>query len=386
MAEPTPEEITAARAQQSAAIQQAVMQRVQEIWSQMQSARIVLEMSGDAGRAILVAVLAGQLSVAQGAQQFVEACMAAAAGTTGATGATGAAAAAALAAGPPPAPPLPLVPATFAGTAADGRPLESLLYIPAITVADRRAAGASDEDAMLAGLTQMTRIVSTTIADIAREADEVAMVANDQVIAYVRVAEPPACSRCILLAGRIYKILEAKFLRHPNCDCGKRPIAELTDDEYALATSPDELWDAMSERERRRTFGVRGAQAITEGSDMGQVVNSRRGMTTATAYGHELQSTTEGTTRRGRAYHRMRQVGLINEVDDVLIPGERTWRTMTPRLMPEEIYRLADGDREHAQRLLYNHGYLAVGPARQAGFLDENYRYIPGSTRGQAPS
>ncbi|MFE5332555.1 hypothetical protein ACFRCG_39875 [Embleya sp. NPDC056575] len=386
MAPPTPEEITAARAAQSAAIQQAVMQRVQEIWSQMQSARIVLEMSGDAGRAILNAVLAGQLTVAQGAQQFVEACMGATAGATGATGATGAAAAAALAGGPPPAPPLPLVPATFAGTASDGRPLESLLYIPAITVADRRAAGESDEDAMLAGLSQMTRIVSTQIADIAREADEVAMVADNRVVAYVRVVEPPACSRCILLAGRIYKILEAKFARHPNCDCGKRPLKALTDDEYDLATNPDALWEAMSERERVRTFGSRGAQAITEGSDMGQVVNARRGMNTATAYGHRVQTTTEGTTRRGHAYHRMRQVGLINEVNDVMVPGQRVMRTMTPRLMPEEIYRLADGDREHAQRLLYNHGYLAVGPARQAGFLDENYRYVPGSTRGRPPS
>lgn len=357
------------------------MQRVQEIWSQMRSAQIVLEMSGDAGRAILNAVLAGQLSVAQGAQRFVEACM----GAQATTAAGGAAAASALL-GPPPMPPLPLVPATFAGTASDGRPLESLLYIPAITVADRRAAGASDEDAMLAGLAQMARIVSTQISDIAREADEVAMVADERVVAYVRVVELPACSRCILLAGRIYRVLHARFERHPNCDCGKRPISELTDDEYAQATDPDALWDAMSEQERRRVFGVRGAQAITEGSDMGQVVNARRGMDTATAYGHDLQATTEGTTRRGHAYHRMREVGLVREVDDVLVPGSRIYRTMTPRLMPEEIYRLADGDREHAQRLLYNHGYLSAGPARDAGILDRNYRYVPGSTRGQAPS
>jgi hypothetical protein len=381
VAEPTPEQITAARAQQTAAIQQAVMQRVQEIWSQMRSAQIVLEMSGDAGRAILNAVLAGQLSVAQGAQRFVEACM----GAQAAGAAGGAAAASALVDGPPLPPPVPLVPAAFAGTAADGRPLETLLYIPAITVADRRAQGASDEDAMLAGLAQMTRIVSTTVADIAREADEAAMVADDAVQWYVRVAELPACSRCILLAGRLYKILDAKFDRHPNCDCSKRPIGELSQEEFDQATSPDELWDAMSEQERTRVFGVRGAQAIREGSDMGQVVNSHRGMTTATAYGHELQTTTEGTTRRGHAYRRMRQTGLINAQDDVLLPGTRTWRTMTPRLMPEEIYRLADGDREHAQRLLYNHGYLAVGPARDAGFLDANYRYVPGSTRAQGP-
>jgi hypothetical protein len=33
-------------------------------------------------------------------------------------------------------------------------------------------------------------------------------------------------------------------------------------------------------------------------------------------------------------------------------------RKNPPRLMPEEIYRLADGDREHAIRLLDKNGYL----------------------------
>lgn len=366
----------------AATIQRAVVERVQEIWVQMRAAEIIMEMSGAPGRAILNAVLAGQLSVAQGAQQFVTASMAA---QQASTVAAGTAAGAALA-GAAPEPPLPLLPAGFVGSASDGRPLESLLYIPAITVADRRAAGASDEDAMLAGLSQMTRIVSTQLADVAREADEVAMVADNEITWYVRVAQPPACSRCILLAGRLYKILHAKFDRHPNCDCAKTPVADMTDDEYHVATHPDELWDAMTPAEQDRTFGRRGAQAIREGSDMGQVVNARRGMETATAYGQRVQTTTEGTTRRGRAYWRMRQVGLVREQDDVLVPGSRIWRTMTPRLMPEEIYRQAAGDREHAQRLLYNHGYLAVGPAREAGFLDENWRYIPGSTRGTVPS
>jgi hypothetical protein len=76
-------------------------------------------------------------------------------------------------------------------------------------------------------------------------------------------------------------------------------------------------------------FGQAGAAAIRDGADLGQVVNARRGMYTAA--GRSL--TVESTTRRGVA------------------PGK-------VRLMPEQIYREARGDRDEAIRLLKRFGYL----------------------------
>lgn len=84
----------------------------------------------------------------------------------------------------------------------------------------------------------------------------------------------------------------------------------------------------MDAAERRRVFGPAGADAIAEGADIARVVNARRGMYTAA--GRKL--TREATTARGT--------------------GRRV------RLMPEQIYAEAGGNRDEAIRLLKLHGFL----------------------------
>ena len=113
--------------------------------------------------------------------------------------------------------------------------------------------------------------------------------------------------------------------------------------------SPQKLVDAMSDSQRRKVFGEAGAKAIEAGADVGQVVNARRGMTTATVYRRRLQVTTEGTTRRGLAGNRLKNFEKV--------PGARYRVSRSPRLMPEEIFRIAD-DREHALRLLRLNGFI----------------------------
>jgi hypothetical protein len=105
----------------------------------------------------------------------------------------------------------------------------------------------------------------------------------------------------------------------------------------------------MTEAQQRRGFGEAGMKAIADGADLTQVVNARRGMTTVTRYGRTVQATREGTTRRGLYGSRRAKF------EKVL--GARYARAKAPRLMPEEIYRLAK-DREHAIRLLQRNGYL----------------------------
>ncbi|MEU2797436.1 hypothetical protein [Streptomyces sp. NPDC007117] len=317
-----------ARYTQVQSLAQAVVAQVRSIWSGLDPANILASLQGDQGAAILQAVVAGQLTAAEGAQQFVMMAMAARN-----------AAAPVLAA---------LAPEAFAGVASDGRPLTSLLYVPAITTYTAYAAGMGAEAAAVAGMSQMARMVSTQITDASRSATMVSMTTHRRCIAYVRVVKLPACGRCIILAGKQYSY-STGFRRHPKCDCGMDPIdIERWDD----VPSPKALVDQMSPEEQRKRLGAAAVDALAKGADLNQVVNARRGMQTMTVHGRKVQATTEGTTVRGLAGKR-----LARDDKAIKIPGQRYRVATTPRLMPEEILRLAD-DREHQLRLLKKHGYI----------------------------
>ncbi|MFD5566643.1 hypothetical protein [Streptomyces cadmiisoli] len=307
----------------------SVVERVQALWRGMSAATVEGDLEGPAGAAIVSAVAEGQLSVADAAQAYIAAQMAAQGGAALAEAA--------------------LVASAFTGIAPDGGPLETLLYLPAIGVRQRLTLGVPPQEAMLGGLADMARYVSTAVADTARAADQVAMAANPSCVAYVRVVQLPACARCIILSGQMYTRSEG-FLRHPNCDCQTLPLRE---HEWPGVPTPQQLFDRMSEREQRRVFTVAGARAIGDGADVGQVVNARRGMATAHVHGRDVQVTSEGTTKRGIYGRRLRRAGG----EFVKVPGQRYTRATTPRLMPEEIFRIAD-DRTEELRLLRRFGYI----------------------------
>ncbi|MFM9589725.1 hypothetical protein ACKI1J_15630 [Streptomyces scabiei] len=317
-----------ARYRQVQSLALAVVARVQSIWSGLDPANILASLQADQGGAILDAVVAGQLTAAEGAQAFVAQAMAA----------RGAAARAAAT----------VDPAAFAGIASDGRPLTTLLFQPAITTYTTLAAGADPRTALVAGMNQMARMVATQIADTSRAATQTAMVAQPRCVAYVRVVKLPACGRCIILAGRQYSY-STGFQRHPKCDCGMDPIDV---EQWGDVPSPEDLVAQMSPQEQRRRLGAAAVDALAKGADLAQVVNARRGMQTMTAYGRTVQATTEGTTKRGIAGKR-----LAEQAGAAKLPGQRYSRSKTPRLMPEEILRLAD-DRDHQLRLLKLHGYI----------------------------
>ncbi|EFL01594.1 conserved hypothetical protein [Streptomyces sp. SPB78] len=285
-------------------------------------------LQGEQGAAILDAVVAGQLTAAEGAGAFVAQAMAA----------RGAGAAFAA----------ELRPAAFAGIASDARPLTTLLYLPGITTYTSLAAGMDPQAALAAGLSQMGRMISTQIADASRSATQVAMTSHRRCIAYVRVVKLPACGRCIILAGKQYSY-STGFQRHPKCDCGMDPIDI---ERWGDVPSPEDLVKQMSPEEQRRRLGAAAVDALDKGADLAQVVNARRGMQTMTAYGHTVKATTEGATVRGLAGKR-----LAAEFGAEKVRGQRYRVARTPRLMPEEILRISTS-REQQLRLLRKHGYL----------------------------
>lgn len=214
----------------------------------------------------------------------------------------------------------------FAGIASDGRPLVSLLSIP------------STEPAL-------SLIVATQLQDAARGAAGASVAVRPNVTGYVRMLNPPSCSRCAILAGKFYKWNDG-FQRHPRCDCRHIPSTE--DRAGDLTTNPDDYFHSLSSAEQDRIFTRSGARAVRDGADLSQVVNARRGMTTAQLGKRTATVTTEGTTSRGVAG---KNFGDLRKAQ-----GDR-YRLSRPRVMPETVYTEAV-DRADAIRLLKLNGFI----------------------------
>lgn len=264
----------------------------------------------------------------------------------------------------------------FAGVASDGRDLEPLLYGAVTTTKSAIGSGATSQRALAAGAAVLEMYVSTQLTDLGRAADSVARTTRSAASGWVRMIEPGACSRCVVLAGKRFRWNDG-FDRHPACRCTHVPVAE--DVPGDILTDPRAYFDSLSEAEQDRAFTRAGARAIRDGADIGQVVNARRGalglsqpgrLTAAEqrmlrgglergrlqrvdVFGRPVFVTTEGTTRRGVAG---RWLGAWDD-DATKRPGQRYRSARTPRLMPESIYEIAD-DREDAIRLLKRFGYI----------------------------
>lgn len=202
---------------------------------------------------------------------------------------------------------------------------------------------------------QFDRLVASLVADAGRAAESVSIAATPGA-GWVRYLNPPSCSRCAVLAGRIYR-WSSGFDRHPGCDCVH--VATNAAAAPGLITDPTDLL-----RNGQITgLAKADAQALSDGASWSQVINAKSGMTDVTLYGRRAQVTTAGTTRRGAfgssdfaatAGYDRRSVGRRGAVAN---SNERT--TRRARLTPKAIYDAADGDRDTAIRLLKSYGYIS---------------------------
>lgn len=243
----------------------------------------------------------------------------------------------------------------FAGAAADGRPLKSLFYEPVIDTKWRlQQAGQSAVESLLGGLEKLLKASATEVADAGRTAAGASIAGNRTINGYVRVVNPPACARCIILAGTEYG-WNRGFQRHPRCDCIHMPTKLIARGRHhPRAFDSHAYFNSLSAAEQNRIFTAAGAQAVRDGASLSSVVNARRGMYTADSYGRTVRATRESTTRRGQWYRAERQ----RAIQRGLVPRSgRGFRLTAPRLLPEEIYRLAD-NRSEAIAMLRRFGYL----------------------------
>lgn len=154
------------------------------------------------------------------------------------------------------------------------------------------------------------RLVESLVQDAARAAESVAITARPNTY-YVRSVNPPCCSRCALLAGRVYR-WSTGFQRHPRCDCSM--IATTVGSRFAL--NPADLLAAG----QVTGLSKDDLRALDDGADLGRVVNVRNKSAGLLDAGHAL-------TRAGKP-------------------------------TPAGIYRLAGDDRAKALGLLKTAGYI----------------------------
>lgn len=232
-----------------------------------------------------------------------------------------------------------VLPSSLVGTASDGRTLSGLMdYTRSEDVTQQ----------------QFDLIVTTQLQDVARAAVALAIWTRPKVTGYVRMLNPPSCSRCAVLAGKHFKRNQG-FQRHPKCDCRHVPCTEDTAGD--LTTDPQAYFDSLDKAAQDRIFTKSGAEAIRLGANPGQVVNARAGMSTAQValrgpgdrftasgrlsprrvFGQDIFTTSEGMTKRGAAYK---------------VRGRKY-----VRLMPESIFQIADSPAE-VLRLLKANGYI----------------------------
>jgi len=241
-------------------------------------------------------------------------------------------------------------PASFGATASDGRSLAGLLYSPVPHVKTLITGGLKPSEALGQGGKLLTTITRTQVADASRVSAGVDIAARRNT-GYVRMLNPPSCSRCSVLAGRFYR-WNAGFRRHPRCDCVHvASTAKHAAESEGLIHDPYAYFRSLSAAEQDKAYTKAGAQAIRDGADLFQVVNARRGISYAgeskdgTHRGQPLAklTTSEGTSRRGN-FGRGR------------------------RLTPEGIYA-QDLSREKTLSELERYGYILPGGQNPTGAL-----------------
>lgn len=209
-------------------------------------------------------------------------------------------------------------PAAFSGYASDGRDLGSLLDQAPIVAKIAVGQGDTPASALQAANRWVSMVSLTQVADASRAYVAADMGSRPKVTGYVRMLNPPSCSRCAILAGKWYR-WNTGFQRHPRCDCRHIPATENVAKD--LTTDPYAYFRSLTSEQQAATFGRIEARAIADGGDIYRVVNlGQRGMPVAGSkqaikYGTPRKLTVDQIYRtagtRARAIQMMKDEGYI---------------------------------------------------------------------------
>jgi hypothetical protein len=175
--------------------------------------------------------------------------------------------------GQPDEPQAAVRPQAFSGVASDGRSLTGLLEGSVVAAKRAVARGADGGDALAAGQRWLEQALQSAVSDAARDASQAAVAVRPR-MQWVRVVNPPCCSRCAVLAGKVFG-WNASFPRHPRCDCLALPVTVGNADSYL--TKPDELvrrglvHDLTADQRQRLDGGADLVKVLNESRDRWRV-------------------------------------------------------------------------------------------------------------------
>jgi len=172
--------------------------------------------------------------------------------------------------------------ARFLQSAPNGQPMADVVSGSVVQAKVAVKSGLPAQEALGQAERWLTGVVLTALADTGRSVVGADIARRPTLTGYVRMLNPPSCSRCIILAGKFFRWNEG-FQRHPRCDCKHIPAQ---DADWAKAegfiADPYEAFKAMSPAEQERVFGRIEARAIRDGADIYRIENTKlRGLGTA---------------------------------------------------------------------------------------------------------
>jgi hypothetical protein len=155
-------------------------------------------------------------------------------------------------------------PQRFSGTASDGRSLGTLLYTAVTTAKSAIGNGLEVDEALAQGGRWLDMSVLSAVSDAGRAATAAEMTVRPKLGGWVRMLNPPSCSRCAVLAGKWYR-WNTGFQRHRRCDCIHIPSSE--DRAGDFTTDPYAYFHSLSPADQVKFFGKNDAQALHDGGD-----------------------------------------------------------------------------------------------------------------------
>jgi hypothetical protein len=170
--------------------------------------------------------------------------------------------------GQPDQPEAAVRPQAFSGVASDGRSLPGLLEGSVVAAKTAMSPGVNPDDALLAGQRWLDRVLPSIVTDAARDATQASVIVRPR-MQWVRVVNPPCCSRCAVLAGKVFG-WNASFDRHPLCDCTALPVTPSTSRRFVM--DPAEL----VRRGQIKDLTPDQRKRLNEGADLVKVLNESR--------------------------------------------------------------------------------------------------------------
>jgi hypothetical protein len=171
--------------------------------------------------------------------------------------------------GQPDAPEARVSPQAFAGVASDGRTLEGLLLGATRFAKQAVGKGAGVDSALALGGRWLDGALSTVVTDAARDVafTEVALRPR---MGWVRMVNPPCCSRCAVLAGKWYSRQDI-LPRHRRCDCTLIPSQENRAGDFTTSAADLHrrglITDLSADQRKRIADGADPVKVLNEGRD-----------------------------------------------------------------------------------------------------------------------